>query len=308
MKGLYINHGGKKPYSVPGLGQSGLTLLARHPDLEIMQQNIHKGATVWLIPSEKESDLEFFYVHAGKIGIEVDGRTEIFEAGDSFHVRGLEKELYFTTMEDTQLVYISTAVVFETENYFQTDLQAMVQQINDKDDYTYRHSRNVMRYALALYRELQDLCENVTTNDIVVAGLFHDIGKIKIPDEILKKKGRLEKDEYDLMKKHSLFGADILSQYFEHSIVELALRHHERLDGSGYPLGVGQEDISFAARILSVVDAFDAMTTDRGYNRVMSFEDAARELVSLPTQYEPRVTEKLLEMVLNGELISPKEP
>lgn len=301
MQGLYVNRAEGFPKKEDAY-KAGLRLLARHPNLEIMQQNIFKGAVVWLVPSENEGDIEFFFVHSGKIEIECEGKTEVFRAGDSFYVNGIKNEMHFTTIEDTELIYVVSGEVFEQESDFQKELKTMISGINEKDNYTYKHSQHVMKYSMKLYMALKDLCKNVNTNDMLVAALFHDVGKIRIPDDVLNKKARLDPDEYELMKKHSIFGADILQPHYQKEIVEIALKHHERLDGSGYPFGIRAEEISFPVRILAVADAFDAMTTDRGYNRVKSFEDAASELHSLPEKYDQIVTEKLMELVRSGEI------
>ena len=302
MKGFFTDHAPATPKNEKDTYQTGLSLLVRHPSMEIMRQFIFRGSVVWLVPSDKATDVEFFFVHSGKIEISVDGRTETFGPGDSFYARGLENELHFTTLEDTELIYASTAAVFEEEDYFQKDLQKMLHQINEKDNYTFTHSKRVMRYTMTLFRKMADRCENVTTNDVAVAALFHDIGKIRIPDEILKKKGRLEPDEYAQMQQHSLYSAEILKTYFENSIADLARKHHERLDGSGYPFHFTAGDIPFAARILAVADAFDAMTSDRGYNRVMTAADAVAELLTLPDKFDHDVSEMLQKLVESGEL------
>lgn len=302
MKGFFTDHAPATPKNEKDTYQTGLSLLVRHPSMEIMRQYIFRGSVVWLVPSDKASDVEFFFVHSGKIEITVDGRTETFGPGDSFYARGLESELHFTTLEDTELIYASTAAVFEEEDYFQKDLQKMLHQINEKDNYTFTHSKRVMRYTMTLFRKMADRCENVTTNDLAVAALFHDIGKIRIPDEILKKKGRLDPDEYALMQQHSLYSAEILKTYFENSIADLALKHHERLDSSGYPSHFPADDIPFAARILAVADAFDAMTSDRGYNRVMTAGEAVAELITLPEKFDRDVVEMLDRLVRSGEL------
>lgn len=181
------------------------------------------------------------------------------------------------------------------------DLARMVTQINRKDDYTYRHSRNVMNYSLKLYTNLKEFCEIDKTDSVAVAALFHDIGKCRIPDEILKKKGRLEPAEYEKMKLHTVYGAELLSEYYPKAI-DLALNHHERLDGTGYPSGLKGDEISFGARILAVADSFDAITTNRGYNDVRD-RAAAEELVSLPHHYDLRITSMLLKLVDSGEIV-----
>lgn len=301
MRGFYFNKGDSFSSEL-GLSKDGLRLLAKQGNLEIMQQHIVKGAVVWLVPVENQDDLDFFYVHSGRIDIITDELNESFAPGDSFYVRDLKDETFLKVREDSELVYVSTAPVFDDQAAFQKDLLNMVAQINRKDDYTYVHSRNVMHYSVKLFTALKELCPAQRLEDMVVSALFHDIGKCRVPDEILKKKEALTGPEYEQMKMHTVFGAELLAKYYPEGVTGLVLRHHERLDGSGYPFHLSGDEIPFAARILAVADSFDAMTTDRGYNKPMDALQAARELAGEADKYDRRVTEKLLEMVRSGEL------
>lgn len=302
MKGFQVNRAEDFCSDPDDKYQNGLRLLAKNSHIEVMQQLIKKGAAVWLTPLEREDDTEFFFVHSGRLSVEVDGRAIELKSGDSFSSRGIEKELHFSALEETLLVYCSTCPVFDAEDTFQTYLRDMIQKIDDKDHYTFQHSQNVMRYSLKLYSALKDRCENISLNNIIMASLFHDIGKIKIPDEILKKSAHLSSEEFDVIKKHPTYGAEILNPYYEQSIRDIVLYHHERLDGSGYPLGIKKDDISFAARIVAVSDAFDAMTTNRKYNVPKSASVAAAELVSLPEKFDIDVSLKLQELISIGEI------
>ena len=301
MHGLSVNRGGMFNHEM-GFCHDGLKLLAKRDDLEIMQQDILKGAVAWLVPSGNESDIEFFFVLSGSIELVGEGYEDKFGPGDSFYVHDSREELFFRALEETRLLYVSTVPVFDAEAVFQMDLARMVSRINKKDDYTYRHSRNVMAYAVKLYTNLREFCEIDKTDDIVVASLFHDIGKCRISDDILKKKGKLEPEEYEIMKNHASYGAELLSQHYPKSITDLVRNHHERLDGSGYPLGLKGDEISFGARILAVADSFDAITTNRGYNDVRDFRAAAEELASMSDQYDQRITSMLLRLVDSGEI------
>ena len=301
MRGFYFNKGDGFSTEL-GLCKDGLKLLAKRGNLEIMQQNIVKGAVVWLVPGESQDDLDFFYVHSGRIEIMTDELHETFGPGDSFYARDLKDETFLKVGEDSELVYVSTAPVFDDQAAFQKDLLNMVAQINRKDDYTYVHSRNVMKYTVKLFNELKQLCPAQRLEDMLVAALFHDIGKCRVPDEILKKKESLTGPEYEQMKLHTVYGAELLTQYYPEGVTGLVLRHHERLDGSGYPFHLSDEEIPFGARILAVADSFDAMTTDRGYNKPMGALQAAQELAEEADKYDRQVTEKLLEMVRSGDL------
>jgi HD-GYP domain-containing protein (c-di-GMP phosphodiesterase class II) len=278
-------------------GSSGISLLARHGEMEIMTQPIRAGVPVWLLPAGDKNTIEFFFVHTGELEIVLDGNVVTFGPGDSFYIKGLGQELSLKTNKDSVLLYVSSSLVYETSADFNTELTRLVVQINDKDNYTFRHSRNVLRYSIKLFERLKTYCKDDNVSNLATAALFHDVGKCYIPDEILKKKGRLDLAEYKKVMRHPIDTAKLLKPHFNEKVVELAQSHHERLDGSGYPFGLTQEDLSIEARILAVADVFDAMTTERGYNEVKSFKDAVDEIISMPDKFDKRVALALASLV-----------
>lgn len=302
MKGLYLNHADSTAGAFQKAGFENLKLLAKCGNLEIMQQRIMRNATAWLVPSDTEDDMEFFYVCSGQVMFLVDGTEQRVSPGESFYIRGLSAELLLHAEQDTELLYVSTMPVFDDNLGFQMELTKLIEQIDEKDHYTFRHSRNVMRYSVKLREALKDEC-TMDMEELVIASLFHDVGKCKIPDDILKKQGRLTAEEYEMMKLHSLESARLLATHYGERIVQIAGTHHERLDGSGYPEGLKADQLNFESRLVAVADAFDAMTTNRGYNRVKTFEDAAEELRNLPQQYDRHICDKLLELVRDGTIV-----
>lgn len=169
--------------------------------------------------------------------------------------------------------------------------------IDAKDNYTCSHSDRVSDYAVKIGRAL-----NLTEEDLQLlrdGGIFHDIGKIGTEDKILKKSGRLDYEEYNEIKKHTVRGALILSAVSMFAdIVPLVKHHHERYDGTGYPDGLKEEEIPFLARILSVADALDAMTTDRTYQNKKPVTLAIEELRrGSGTQFEPAIADVAIELI-----------
>jgi HD-GYP domain-containing protein (c-di-GMP phosphodiesterase class II) len=124
---------------------------------------------------------------------------------------------------------------------------------------------------------------------LLYSAMFHDVGKIEIPEKILNKKSRLTKEEYAEIKKHSQRGYEVLKcMHLHEAICETVLHHHERYDGRGYPDGLTGEKIPQLSRIIGVADAFDAMTSDRAYRKALSFETATNELINNKgTQLDP---------------------
>ncbi|HWQ58159.1 MAG TPA: HD domain-containing phosphohydrolase, partial [Clostridia bacterium] len=159
--------------------------------------------------------------------------------------------------------------------------------VDARDFYTRGHSDRVSHYAVRIARELNKddgFCERTR-----IAGLFHDVGKVAVPDSILLKPGKLNSAEYEIIMTHSEKGYQILSAIsaFE-DICEIVLEHHERFDGSGYPRGLAGEETREEARIISVADAFDAMTSHRLYRDNLTFEYAVNQLeMGKGSQFDP---------------------
>ena len=155
--------------------------------------------------------------------------------------------------------------------------QGLILAVDTKDRYTKRHSEDVARYALFLARQVGVAAEEL--EGIRVAGLLHDIGKIGIPDAILRKPGKLTADEYEIVKQHVALGSMIVRDVPGIDVVRTGiLHHHERIDGRGYLNGLAGADIPLVARILAVGDAFSAMTTSRPYRRAIDLAEALRRL------------------------------
>jgi putative nucleotidyltransferase with HDIG domain len=146
--------------------------------------------------------------------------------------------------------------------------------------------------ALALAREV-GISDEATLKAIEAAALLHDTGKIAVPEHILNKPGKLTAAEFEKMKLHAPIGAEILSAIeFPYPVVPIVRHHHENWDGTGYPDGISGADIPIGARILSVVDCFDALTSDRPYRRRMSDADSVAILLARRgTMYDPAIVD-----------------
>lgn len=200
--------------------------------------------------------------------------------------------------EDAKLLEIlatQAATVFEiatlyadTNELFFDVIQAMAAAIDAKDPYTQGHSQRVSDFAVAIARELSLDTEFI--HHVRIGGMLHDIGKIGVPDQILKKPGLLTDDEFTAIKEHPSIGKNIMGQIRMLSFELPALvEHHERLDGSGYPRGLRGDEISLMGRIIAVADSFDAMTSNRTYRPGMSAEEAFRRLEAIAgTQLDHR--------------------
>jgi HD-GYP domain-containing protein (c-di-GMP phosphodiesterase class II) len=161
-------------------------------------------------------------------------------------------------------------------NYLES-IEAFVRALEARDMYTRGHSDRVHRYSVAIADELQ--LDEAQKIDIHHGSLLHDIGKIGVYDRILLKPQGLTQEEFEMMKAHPGFGADIFKNVSAlQGVIPIILHHHERQDGSGYPLGLLGNEIPIGARIVQVADSWDAMTSDRPYRRRLSFDVAVSRL------------------------------
>lgn len=181
-------------------------------------------------------------------------------------------------------------------NYLET-ITALAQTVDAKDKYTHFHSRNVTAYTLALADRLG--ISGDERNDLWNAALLHDIGKIGIPEGILNKPGKLTDEEYDIIKTHPVKGCSILQPMKALKNLLPAIRHHhERYDGRGYPDGLTGRSIPMAARILTVADAFDAMTSNRVYRKSPGEEFALKQLSEQSgTQFDSNLARAFIEII-----------
>jgi putative nucleotidyltransferase with HDIG domain len=185
---------------------------------------------------------------------------------------------------------IENARLFENlQRTFRETIQGLVSTLEAKDHYTSGHSRRVTEYAVMIARELGLKPDELEKTEW--AGLLHDIGKIGIRLEALNKPDKITSEEHEMFKDHTIMGKQILeSIHFLRDIIPIVYYHHEWYDGSGYPEGIAGDKIPLGARILAVVDAYDAMTSDRPYRKAMPKERAIEELHAFAgKQFDPEI-------------------
>ncbi len=184
------------------------------------------------------------------------------------------------------------------DRLYLSTVETLAMAIDAKDDVTHSHVRRVQAYALGLARAL-GVNDEETLKAIEAAALLHDTGKLAVPEHILNKPGKLSELEFEQMKRHVDVGADILSLVdFPYPVVPIVRCHHENWDGSGYPRGVRGDDIPIGARILSVVDCYDALTSDRPYRRALDREAATAILVERRgTMYDPVIVDTFIRIL-----------
>src|SRR6476620_3333904 len=177
------------------------------------------------------------------------------------------------------------------EEAYRSTLKALTTALETRDQETHGHSDRVVSYSLRLGREYGLNREQMKALEF--GSLLHDIGKIGVPDLILRKPAKLTEEEWVVMREHPMHGQQILRGIeFLQGASRVVAQHHEKWDGSGYPLGLQEEEIDLNARIFAVADAFDAITSDRVYRRGKAYEAAAKELDEWAgRQFDPKVVE-----------------
>lgn len=185
------------------------------------------------------------------------------------------------------------------ENAYLETIQTLRYTVEAKDPYTRGHSDRVSEYSVLIGEKLG--VSNEELELLKLGGLFHDIGKIGVPDSILLKTTKLSDDEYSEIKNHPTIGAHILSNAtIFNEVIPIVKHHHERYDGRGYPSRLVGENIPYLARIAAVADSFDAMTSRRTYRNAMKIEKVKTEIQNnIGTQFDPKIAETFLNILDN---------
>lgn len=206
-----------------------------------------------------------------------------------------EKQIYYDYINKLNISHLT-----EIEKEHLASVEIIRRTVDAKDTYTRGHSDRVSEYSVLLGKSLELSKEDL--NSLKIGGLFHDIGKIGIPDSILKKEGNLTNDEYSEIKKHPSIGAHIIenSTIFK-DIVPIILYHHEKFDGTGYPKGLKGSNIPILARIVAVADTFDAMTSKRSYRNAISIDIVKNEFIKYSgTQFDSHISSVFLDILNNN--------
>ena len=208
-----------------------------------------------------------------------------------------------------QLLANQVAIAIENANLYEEIhtaflevSEALAQSIEKRDPYTGGHTKRVLALSVAIAKNMN--LNDVDMENLKIAAILHDIGKIGVEDNILRKKEKLTEEEYKIMKKHPVVGSEIIGHIKQLKDVIPGMRyHHERADGKGYPEGLKGADIPLIARIISVADTFDAMTTKRPYHGALNDNEAIEEIKRCSGfQFDKDVVDAFLETCENGEI------
>ncbi len=225
--------------------------------------------------------------------VRVRGAAEISELAETFNSMAGHIEQYVDQLK---------AAAEQNRELFLGSIRMLAAAIDEKDPYTRGHSGRVAKYSIIIGDGLGLSAEDL--DRLRIAALLHDVGKIGVDDRVLKKPGKLTDEEFDLMKQHTVKGANIMRPVSQLKDMLPGIElHHERLDGQGYPYGLSGDQIPIMARIIAVADTFDAITTNRPYQSAMDLEYALERIRSLTvTRFDPKVVEALETAVHAGRL------
>ncbi|WP_270180161.1 bifunctional diguanylate cyclase/phosphohydrolase [Alkalihalobacillus sp. CinArs1] len=225
--------------------------------------------------------------------LELYNSTEMIEKADQAMYFAKTKGKNNVSLYDTENLPVDTFQYQQEMDHLEQQLRIFLY----KDVYTYRHSRRVYEYAIQFSNKLNlNMADRKT---LIMGALIHDIGKLEIPRDVINKKGKLTKEEWEMVQKHVIWGREIVSTDRElHDLLPLVELHHERFDGKGYPYGMSGYEIPRLVRMLTVIDSFDAMTTERPYQETKSFSEAIDELKSCSgSQFDPQLVEAFIEVI-----------
>jgi len=225
--------------------------------------------------------------------IDVTSRTELGDLGNSFNVMTDQVERFISDLQKSSE---------ENRQLFIGTVKGLAAAIDGKDPYTRGHSERVSRFSVAIAQRMGINDDEV--EKIRISALLHDVGKIGIDDSVLKKPAALTDEEYELMKKHPQKGYKIMSQIpAMKEFLPGMYMHHEMVDGKGYPQGLKGDEIPLMGKIVAVADTFDAMTTDRPYQKAMKFEDAVARIESfVNTRYDAEVVAAFTAACTEGQI------
>lgn len=283
------------------VGHAINTYIGKTSDVAYSLFTVKSKSLFWVrYTSQVGKDIvEKYTVLNGELAVEYEGRKFVVNAGECIDASEYSQLLSFYVEDEMDILIEMTTEIYD-ENFNDTEvIQRDAKEIEKVDGYTYLHSARIKDYSIELWKRLGQPVER--SGMLRWGAYFHDIGKLAVPLEILNKEEKLTVDEWEIMKAHTTKGAEMIRNHEIEWLRDSAFiieQHHERYDGKGYPFGLKGDEISIEASIVSVVDSFDAMTTDRVYRKALTIEQAVEELVNgRGTQFHPQVVDEFIKLL-----------
>lgn len=275
-----------------------LSLLASGDGMELIRHRLAAHTSWAMIPEQGWTAIEFLVVTKGSLCWRRETGDVILRVGDSLTAHPINAHCIFVAIEDCEFLYASSQPVFHLYSQQFKHMCSMAVSIEEKDGYTSEHCNRIMDLAMLVGRRMS-LSVN-TLYDLNFGAFLHDLGKVRVPSEILGKPSGLTEQEWSVMKQHTVFGRDMLHETnlpFLLVAGKIVEQHHERYNGSGYPYGLAGSDILTASAIVAVVDSYDAITSDRVYRLGRPHAEALEEIVRCRgTLYHPDVVDAFLDV------------
>lgn len=236
------------------------------------------GKRLTVVPGEDlySNIVEAWYILEGTLVSDTSEHKLEVHPGDSIVAHRLQETTIFFAQTDVRFLYISTLPNFHEVSSTISKLKQLAIEVEMKDGYTADHCSRLQRLSFFTGRELGLSHHQLFQLD--TGAFLHDVGKVKVPLEILNKPAKLTPEEFAEIKKHPTFGREMVDHTWMKECGRIIEQHHERFDGSGYPFGLAREDILVESYIVAVADTYDAMTTDRPYRKALAPSEAFMEL------------------------------
>ncbi len=269
-------------------------LLVAGQGVEIHQGTLSRGKRITLVPSG--SAVETYFILEGHLRCDLASGSVNVGAGDYLVTESLAESYTLLAQTDVRFLYFTSQPTFHEISHELGDLMRLAVEVEIKDGYTSEHCRRLQVLSYAAGQELGLPQDRLYLLDY--GAYLHDVGKVRVPASVLQKPSALTRAEWALMKKHPIFGRELLEKTYLKRAGTIVEQHHERFDGSGYPYALTRDEILPESYIVAVADTYDAMTTDRPYRRASPPEQAFAELRKYAGIYYPaEVVEAFISIV-----------
>jgi HD-GYP domain-containing protein (c-di-GMP phosphodiesterase class II) len=270
-----------------------LSLISTGDGTEVIHHKLYAGARWAMVPADDWTALEHLTILSGKLILNSPDGEITLEPGDSINACPVKEHTIFIAETEVEFLYVTSQPQFHYYSNSVKDMMDLAIRVEKKDGYTADHCDRIKELSMLVGEEM-----GLSSDELYIlnlAAFLHDIGKINVPDNILNKPSKLTDEEYEIMKMHTTWGKETLEKTNFVDLMkagEIVEQHHERFDGKGYPNRLKGEEIRTEASIITVVDAFDAMTSDRVYRKGLDIDTALEEIASNKgTMFNPRVVD-----------------
>ncbi len=277
IPGLSIRRRGESLETVfSGLGELRLLIAQQH--MEVLEGRLNQGGRLTLHPPTDSTGqpTEAYYLIKGRLRCDLASGSATVGPGDWLITEHLEEPTIFSAQTDVRFFCLSSQPIFHEISDALSELKRLAVEVETKDGYTADHCERLQTLAYATGRELGLPHHRLYLLDY--GAYLHDVGKVRVPVEILQKPAKLTPDEWRIINQHPTFGREMLEKTFMKSSGSIVEQHHERFDGSGYPFGLSADEVLVESYIVAVSDTYDAMTTNRPYRSALPQAEAFEEI------------------------------